>query len=300
MSSSAAFRQNATLNPESDPATQPSSPLTDLPSNEGSDSFFSDEVMRSLLNPSQHSQYPLSRQVLNLERREREAQLKYSSLEEKCRELSLALERTTKEKHEMQASYEARCQLADVKAIAVNKQLNKERDKVEVLTEKNENLIADLAAASEKITSMEKMLEEKTHESYIFRCAYRVVFKCSLSIKEKSTIRGVLSRVIDRRQAERRREVEAQANRDRNQNDEERQLESSTLESSSNLATVTEAADSNSRVSLPRVLSFRESNRQLKRIQRRYKHVPSDSDDDMPLLDVRKKRAKQAQDDVVW
>ncbi|KAL6890696.1 hypothetical protein GGI43DRAFT_387499 [Trichoderma evansii] len=272
--SSTAFRRSATLNLESDQATQPSSPPTEPPSNESNDSFFSDEAMRSLLNPSPPSQYPLSHQVLNLERREREAQLKCERLEEKCRELSLALDRMAKEKHEMEASYEARCQLAEVKAIAVNKQLKKERDKVEELNGKNENLITDLAAASEKNTFTEKMLEEKTHESYIFRCAYRVVFKCSLSIKEKSTIRGVLTRVINRRRAERRKEIEAQANRDRNQNDEERQLDSSTLESSSNLAAVTEAADSNSR--------------------RRYKQVSSDSDDEMPLFDVRKKRAKKA------
>lgn len=334
---STSFRPSATLQLEGQQLRQlpppPIEPLSDL----GNDSLLNDDILPSIeANPPTHNNpYPLSRQVLNLERREREAQSKCTRLEVKCRELSLALECMTKERDEANASCEKRCQLADEKVVlmegqmkemketyetkqklseaklksavlSLNKQLKKESGKIEelleknlILHDKNTNLTVELATASEKNTDMEKMLEEKTLESYVFRCAYRVVFKCSLSIQEKCTIRGVLRRVIERRRAERRRDVEAQANRDQNQ-DEERRLESSpALESSSNPAAVTKGADSSSILLSPR--SAIKRRRQLEAIEAHYKghrapseESDSDSDEDMPLLDVRKKRAKKA------
>lgn len=267
--SSVAFRPSATLQPEDQQITQLSPPPIEPPSDLRNNSLLlNDEILPSIeADILSHNSYPLSRQVLNLERREHEAQLKCSRLEEKCRELSLALECMTKENHELGATYEARCQLAEAKAISINKQLKKERDKIE-------------------------------EESYIFRCAYRVVFKCSLSIKEKCTIHGVLRRVIERCWAERRREVEAQESRDQSQNGEERHLESSALESSSKLADATEASDSNLGLLSPRSLR----KRQLEETQALYlpKVSSEDSDEDMPLLDVRKKRAKKAKDYAVW
>lgn len=295
--SSDAFRPSAALQPEDQQITQLSPPPVEPPSDLRNNPLLpNDEILPSI--EADIPSYPLSRQVLNLERREREAQLKCSRLEEKCRELSSALERTTKEKHEMGATYEARCQLAEAEAISINKQLKKERNKFEELNDKNETLVADLAAASENNTFLKKMLEEKTHESYIFRCAYRVVFKCSLSIKEKCTIHGVLRRVIERCWAERRREVEAQESRDQSRNDEERQLESSTPESSSKLADATEASDSNLGLLSPRSLR----KRQLEETQALNlpKASSEDSDEDMPLLNVRKKRAKKAKDYALW
>ncbi|KAM0525541.1 hypothetical protein ACHAPE_000248 [Trichoderma viride] len=293
-------RRSATLQADSDRATtQPSSPPTIQPSVEGSESppFCNDEIPRSIAtHASSPGPYPLSRQVFNLERREREAQLNCTRLEEKCRELSLALERMREEKHGMEASYEARCQLAEVKTTSVIKQLKKEKDKVKELNLKNEDFVTDLAAASEKNTHLEKMLEEKTHESYVFRCAYRIVFKCSLSIKEKCSISGVLKRVIERYQAERQREIEAQADRDRDQKGEEAQPEPSALESSlfvssSSVEAAAEVEDSSLGLSSP-------SSRRKRLLETRDDDQTSseDSEEDMPLLEVRRKRAKLAKE----
>lgn len=304
MSPAALLRRSTTLQPDSDRATtQPSSPPTVQPSIEGSDSpFCDDEILGSISTHAvSPSPYPLSRQVFNLERREREAQLNCNRLEEKCRELSLALERMKKEKHEMETNYEARCQLAEVKTISVIKQLKKEKYKVKELNDKNEDLVTDLAAASEKKTFLEKMLEEKTHESYIFRCAYRVVFKCSLSIKEKCTIYGVLKRVIERCRAERHREVEAQANRDQNQKDEEAQPESPPLESSeSSLFKSSSSVDAAAEVADPSLGLSSPSSRRKRLLETQDENQASseDSDEDMPLLDVRRKRAKRFEYDI--
>ncbi|PON30517.1 hypothetical protein TGAM01_v200957 [Trichoderma gamsii] len=291
------LRRSVTLQADSDRATtQPSSPPTIQPSVEGSESppFCDDEIPRSIANhASSPGLYPLSRQVFNLERREREAQLNCTRLEEKCRELSLALERMREEKHDMEASYEARCQLVEARKTCVIKQLKKEKDKVKELCEKNDDLVMDLAAASEKNTYIEKMLEEKTHESYVFRCAYRVVFKCSLSIKEKCSISGVLKRVIERCQAERQRDIEAQADRDRDQKDEEAQPESSLFVSSSSVEAAAEAEDLSLGLSSP-------SSRRKRLLENHDEDQASseDSDDDMPLLEIRRKRAKRFEDDI--
>lgn len=296
------LRRSTTLQADSDRATtQPSSPPTVQPSIEGGNSppFCDDEILRSIVtHAASSSPYPLSRQVFNLERREREAQLNCTRLEEKCRELSLALERMREEKHDMEASYEARCQLAEVRATSVIKQLKKEKNKVKELNEKNEDLVTNLAAASEKNTHLEKMLEEKTHESYVFRCAYRIVSKCSLSIKEKCSIYGVLKRVIERCQAERQREIEAQASRDRDQkNEEDAQLEPSTLESSlfvssSSVDAAAEVDDSSLGLSSP-------SSRRKRLLKNEDDDQASSEDsDDMPLLDLRRKRAKKFDQDI--
>jgi hypothetical protein len=306
MSPAAIPRRSVTLQADSDWATtQPSSPPTIQPSIENSGSpFCDDEILRSIVTQgAAPSPYPLSRQVFNLERREREAQLNCTRLEEKCRELSFALEEMKKEKHEMEARYEARCQLAEFKTIAVIKELNEERYIVKELNDKNENLATDLTTASEKIVSLEKMLEEKTYESYVFRCAYRVVFKFTISIKEKCTLQGVLKRVIERCQTERQRELEAQADRDRDQNNEEEeeaeeeevvaQLDSSTQESSlfvssSSVDAAAEVEDSSLGLSSP-------SSRRKRLLEAKGENQVSseDSDEDMPLLDLRRKRAKQ-------
>lgn len=294
-------RRSATLQADSDRATtQPSSPPTIQPSVEGSESppFCNDEIPRSIAtHASSPGPYPLSRQVFNLERREREAQLNCTRLEEKCRELSLALERMREEKHDMEARCEARCHLVAEETAMALTEMTKEKYKVKELNDKNEDLVADLAAASEKKIHLEKMLEEKTHESYVFRCAYRIVFKCSLSIKEKCSISGVLKRVIERCQAERQREIEAQADRDRDQKDEEAQPEPSALESSlfvssSSVEAAAEVEDSSLGLSSP-------SSRRKRLLEKQDEDEASSGDsEDMPLIELRRKRAKKFDHDI--
>lgn len=195
------------------------------------------------------------------------------------------------EKHDMEASYEARCQLAEATTTSITKQLREEKIKLQELNLKNQDLVTNLAAASEKNTHLEKMLEEKTHESYVFRCAYRIVFKCSLSIKEKCSISGVLRRVIERCQAERQREIEAQADRDRDQKDEEAQPESSLFISPSSVDAAAEAEDSSLGLSSP-------SSRRKRLLEIQDEDQASSQDsEDMPLLDLRRKRAKKLEVD---
>ncbi|KAK1248501.1 hypothetical protein MKX08_006721 [Trichoderma sp. CBMAI-0020] len=326
--SSVAFRPSATLEPEEDHTRELSSPPIESPSERYGSSPPSDDIIRSILRaPSPSTQYPLSRQVQNLERREREAQRKCTHLEEQCRELSLALERMKAERDDDRTSLEQRCQLAEAKLISVEAELktqydmrvahyeasdaahklamsnlssefNRQRKKVEQLCEKNRTLHDDnahltmeLAAMSEKYAFSEMMLEEKTLESRLYRCAYSTVFKCSLSVKEKCTIRDVLIRVIDRMRNERRRERERQANQDQN-DDEEAQSELSTLESSSSVDAAAAAQDSSLGLSSP-------SSRRKRLLKNQDEdEVSSEDSDDIPLLDLRRKRAKKFDRDI--
>ncbi|PNP37414.1 hypothetical protein TGAMA5MH_10713 [Trichoderma gamsii] len=331
------IRRSVTLQADSDRATtQPSSLPTIQPSVEGSVSptFCDDELLRSVLRaPSPSNQYPLSRQVQNLERREREAQRKCNSLEEKCRELSLALEHMTKERDEDKTNLEQRCGLAEAKLISVeaelkkqydmcvakyeaseaeqklairnlNNHLKKERQKTEQLCERNlalhdenANLTTELAAMSDKYASSEIMLKEKTLESRLYRCAYSTVFKYSISIKEKCTVRDVLVRVIGCMRDERRRERESQAIQGQD-DEQEAQPEHSTLESSlfvssSSVEAAAKIDDSSLGLSSPssrrkRVMANQDGDQGSSEV----------SDDDMPLIDLRRKRAKKFEDDI--
>ncbi|KAL7924929.1 hypothetical protein ACQKWADRAFT_311099 [Trichoderma austrokoningii] len=298
MSPNATLRRSTTHQADSDLATtQPSSP----PTIEGGSPPFCDDRSISSTHSASPSPYPLSRQVFILEQREREAQLKCTRLEEKCHELSSELERIKEMKHNMEASYEARCQLAESRTISVVKQLKEKRNRITELHQKNDDLIADLAAAAEKNSSLAKDLEEKTHESYVFRCAYRVVFKCSVSIKEKCTIYGVLLRVIERYRAERQRENEAQADRDRNQKAEEAQPEFSALEAStpeSSLFVSASGVDDAAEVDDSTLGLSSPSSRRKRLLKTKDEDEASSEDsEDMPLFDIRRKRAKRFDQD---
>ncbi|UKZ67362.1 uncharacterized protein TrAtP1_008523 [Trichoderma atroviride] len=329
--SSVTFRPSATLEPEDHHTTELSSPPPiESPSDGYGSSPPSNETIRSILRaPSPSNQYPLSRQVQNLERREREAQRKCSRLEEKCRELSLALERMTKERDEDKTSLEQRCQLAEAKSISVeaelkkqydlcvanyeaseaeqklamsnlNSQFDRERKKVEQLCEKNltlqnenVNLTIELAAMSDKYASSEMMLEEKTHESHLYRCAYSTVFKCSISVKEKCTIRDVLVRVIGRMRDEKRRQRERRANQDQNEDDEaqtEHSAQESSLFVSSSVDAAVEVEDSSLGLSNP-------SSRRKRPVKNLVEdEVSGEILEDTSLLELRRKRAAEAED----
>ncbi|KAL6820800.1 hypothetical protein V8C40DRAFT_281081 [Trichoderma camerunense] len=136
--------------------------------------------------------YPVSRQVFDLEKRAQELQDKRDYFQNHCNELTLIVERLNKATKKERADHEAKCASLKAANDAIAKQLEEEKDKVKELESKNESLVKDLAAASERMAFLTKMLEEKTYESWIFRCALAVVFKSTPSTRERVSMRKLI------------------------------------------------------------------------------------------------------------
>ncbi|KAL6804074.1 hypothetical protein J3E68DRAFT_434395 [Trichoderma sp. SZMC 28012] len=137
-------------------------------------------------------QYPVSRQVFDLEKRAQELQEKRDYFQNQCNELTLIVERLNKATKKERADHEAKCAALKAANDDMAKQLEEEKDKVKELESKNESLVKDLAAASERKDFLTRMLEEKTYESWIFRCALAVVFKSTPSTRERVSMRKLI------------------------------------------------------------------------------------------------------------
>ncbi|KAL7962236.1 hypothetical protein V8C34DRAFT_205253 [Trichoderma compactum] len=136
--------------------------------------------------------YPVSRQVFDLEKRAQELRDKRDHLQEKCNELTLTVECLNKVAKKERSDHEAKCARLRAANDGMAQQLEQERDKVKELRSKNESLVEDLAAASERTAFLAKMLEEKSYESWIFRCALAVVFKATPSTRERVSMRKLI------------------------------------------------------------------------------------------------------------
>ncbi|KAL7792326.1 hypothetical protein V8C43DRAFT_305789 [Trichoderma afarasin] len=137
-------------------------------------------------------QYPVSRQVFDLEKRAQELQDKRDYFQNQCNELTLIVERLNKATKKERSDHEAKCASLKASNDDMAKQLEEEKVKVKELQSKNESLVKDLAAASERKDFLNKMLEEKTYESWIFRCALAVVFKSTPSTRERVSMRKLI------------------------------------------------------------------------------------------------------------
>ncbi|KKP01402.1 hypothetical protein THAR02_06480 [Trichoderma harzianum] len=138
------------------------------------------------------ARYPVSRQVFDLEKRAQELQDKRDYFQNQCNELTLIVERLNKATKKERADHEAKCASLKAANDDIARQLEEERDKVKELQSQNESLIKDLAAASERNTFLDKMLEEKFYELWIFRCALAVVFKSTPSTRERVSMRKLI------------------------------------------------------------------------------------------------------------
>ncbi|KAK4063376.1 uncharacterized protein Triagg1_9527 [Trichoderma aggressivum f. europaeum] len=138
------------------------------------------------------AQYPVSRQVFDLEKKAQELQEKRDYFQNQCNELTLTLERLNKATKKERSVYQAKCTSLKAANDDLAKQLEEEKDKVEQLQCENESLVKDLAAATERKDFFAKMLEEKAYESWIFRCALAVVFKSTPSTRERVSMRKVI------------------------------------------------------------------------------------------------------------
>ncbi|KAH6605917.1 hypothetical protein Trco_005070 [Trichoderma cornu-damae] len=247
-------------------------------------------------NPPSSNPYPLSRQVFNLEKREQEAQDKCKFLEKEYQELAVTVERLTTARDEERSDNEARCKSLEAANAASLEQLKEEKDKLEDLCIKNESLAADLAAASEEKTFLTEMLEEKTHESYVFRCALAVVFKLTPSIRERITFRDLLRDVLLHYYNKRQKERQNQENQNQHQESQGQEQNDTTMDSEP------PPQQEQQQDSSPWTSDAAESDVGSKdlRLRRkrpwaaRAKRSSGDTDDDMPLIDVLKKRPKKS------
>lgn len=138
------------------------------------------------------AQYPVSRRVFDLEKEAQELQDKRDYFQKKCNELTVTVERLNKAMKKERSAYQAKCASLKAANDDMEKQLEEEKDKVEGLQCENESLEKDLAAATERKDFLAKMLEEKSYESWIFRCALAVVFKATPSTRERVTMRKLI------------------------------------------------------------------------------------------------------------
>ncbi|PTB69154.1 hypothetical protein BBK36DRAFT_1139233 [Trichoderma citrinoviride] len=366
--------------------------------NDASSSSTQTETTSTTTEASEQSidQYPVTRLVLALEKREQNAQDKYNSLEKRCQELDVALQLSIKEREREASIYgadyrkfkaalngarkeldkekakadeahttnesllrvlaahastietlnaensEAKAKCESLRAAhdaileeleaekhkvqevnirtsaydALLQQLEKEQEKAKELHTANESLAADLAAQTQEKEFAAKMLEEKTYESWIFRCAVAVIYKDSPSkerVKMGKLIRDVLFYLRDKRQRERARQQQ-QEDSDEDGNGqqqgsgdgqyEEQQEQGQVVESSAPQheeptcpETPGGGGDSgHDSEDLP--LSGRETRpkrcRTLGSMEYSdYFAASDDSDDEKPLVDVLKKRAKK-------
>ncbi|KAL7787889.1 hypothetical protein V8C37DRAFT_256027 [Trichoderma ceciliae] len=236
--------------------------------------------------------YPLSQQVLRLEKREQYAQDKCKFLENKCRELTLAMERLAKERDKERSDSEERCKSLEAANDATLKQLDEEKDKLKELKAKNESLAADLVAVSDEKRFLARMLEEKTHESYIFRCAITVIFKLTPSIGERITMRDLLRAVLlywwDKQQSER----GSQESQVRDQNDEGELNESRPQQETSSCVSDAVESDLDSE-DLPLSRKRPRAAAQDKKHGHGDQASNGETDEDMPLFDVLRKKTKK-------
>ncbi|PNP60414.1 hypothetical protein THARTR1_00438 [Trichoderma harzianum] len=171
------------------PEVAPQKTLSEKAAASSSQKLVSSKVESS--NPYS-GRYPVSRQVFDLEKRTQELQERRDFFQNQCHELTLTLERLNKATKKERSDNEAKCASLKAANDAMAKQLEEEITKVKELQSKNESLVKDLAAATERMAFLAKMLDEKTYESWIFRCALAVVFKATPSTRERVTMRKLI------------------------------------------------------------------------------------------------------------
>ncbi|KAL6875247.1 hypothetical protein J3F83DRAFT_554634 [Trichoderma novae-zelandiae] len=321
-------------------------------------------------------QYPVTQLVLNLEKREREAQDKYKLLEKKCHDLDSAVGLIAQQRANEKSDYEAKCKSLEAAQNVIREKLLHERNmgdlarvkigslvtklaahddivreleqekkstkglhaknktlvarlvthdamlqqleeeqqqqqqQMQELQTKNESLVADLAAQAQEKDFLAAMLQEKTYESWIFRCAVGVIYKDTPSrdrVKLGTVIRAVVFHLRDKRQRElARQQQENDGNGqqgDQEQEQEQVQVQDNseqTVESAPQheepcLATAGAGDSDSDSEDMP--LSARAKRVRLKR-QRVVDHTDyfaaSDgTDDEAPLSSVLKQRAKK-------
>ncbi|KAK1251723.1 hypothetical protein MKX07_007202 [Trichoderma sp. CBMAI-0711] len=103
-------------------------------------------------------QYPVTRLVLDLEKREQQAQGKYDRLKNKYRELDAALELSNKEREKEKSVVEADYRHFQDALTAATNELKKERKKADKVRTENESLLADIAAYENTIEALEEEL----------------------------------------------------------------------------------------------------------------------------------------------
>jgi predicted nucleic acid-binding Zn-ribbon protein len=103
-------------------------------------------------------QYPVARLVLDLEKREQQAQGKYDSLKKKYRELDAALELSNKEREKEKSVVEADYRHFQDALTAATNELKKERKRADNVRTENESLSADIAAYENTIEALEEEL----------------------------------------------------------------------------------------------------------------------------------------------
>ncbi|KAL7951591.1 hypothetical protein V8C42DRAFT_356784 [Trichoderma barbatum] len=245
-------------------------------------------------------QYPLSRQVFDLEKREKEMQDKYKVFENQCHELTSTLERLTKATTKERADHKAKCKALKAANDTMAQQLEEEQAKVKDLHAKNESLNADLAAMSEEKTWLTKMLEEKNYESWIYRCAVAIIYKATPSVRERVSMRKLLYDVLnclrENYQRERAAREQDQALDQTNSGD---RVSEEAAERSESHWDEAERPSASSAVELDsdsddRPLKDRKAQQKRPRVtEAKDRASGDDSDEDQPLLNVLRKRAKK-------
>ncbi|UKZ76417.1 hypothetical protein TrVFT333_004121 [Trichoderma virens FT-333] len=214
------------------------------------------------------NKYPLSQQVFELEKRAQELQDNCEFWKKKSLELTLSLEGLTK-----------------------------------LLQAKNESLAADLATLSGEKAMLAKMLEEKTYESWIFRCAVAVVYKATPSARERVSmrqlIRDVFARLHENYQRGREAQEDAGAQDQNNKNNgnqvSEQAAESLPQQEESLLTAGAGKVDSDSEDLPLRDRKSLQKSQKRPRVTKGKGDRPSndDSDEDQALFHVLKKKAKK-------
>ncbi|RFU75543.1 hypothetical protein TARUN_6696 [Trichoderma arundinaceum] len=241
-------------------------------------------------NDSSLYRYPLTQKVLNLEKREQEEKRKCRALNKKCQELSLAMDNMREEIERERSECKAIYQKLEEAMNRAMTQLEDERGKSKELSMRSESLVADLAAASEENTLLTKMLEEKTWESRVFRCAYTAVFKLCPSISDRIDLRNVLARTILLYRAKAQQERENQGNQ--GQDESASNETSEPLSQQESPTSVSDAAESDlDSEDLP-LSRKRSRTAQDEQSSHGDQASDKDTDEDMPLSFVRRKRAK--------
>ncbi|UKZ49937.1 hypothetical protein TrVGV298_004192 [Trichoderma virens] len=242
------------------------------------------------------NKYPLSQQVFELEKRAQELQDNCEFWKKKSLELTLSLEGLTKLVKIERSDHEANRKSLEAANDALTKQLEQEKNKFKELQAKNESLSGEKAMLA-------KMLEEKTYESWIFRCAVAVVYKATPSARERVSmrqlIRDVFARLHENYQRGREAQEDAGAQDQNNKNNgnqvSEQAAESLPQQEESLLTAGAGKVDSDSEDMPLRDRKSLQKSQKRPRMTKGKGDRPSDddSDEDQALFHVLKKKAKK-------
>ncbi|KAK5995238.1 hypothetical protein PT974_03636 [Cladobotryum mycophilum] len=228
----------------------------------------------------------LSQEVEKLERREAQAQKRKKELKEENEKLAekiRLLEEQSKRERKQHRDLELKQKNLQTVYDATVRDLEEQKSAFEALRLKNEDIEAELANIKNENYCLAEQLDEKTHESYVYRCAVAVAFKLLGSLRDKTTLRELLRRIVNHL-----RENQGRARTNHNDGNDNNDDEPTLPQAEEQSSPKSPVSDSEADPDSPILTSSRRSTPFAKRCWDAEDGESYDSEDDKPLMQIRR------------